>query len=96
MSEDITKLLGSLLSNPDSLKNLMGSALATPPAIAEDVSTPKMNISNISNDSYDRRINLLTALKPYLSNTRAGNVDRAIQLIRLTKMTQSLRNEREQ
>lgn len=102
MSEDLSKLLSGMLSNPDALKNMLGSLSASPnptsqaeaPLPAEkDIGIQDM-LSKV-NRSDDRRITLLTALKPYLSTSRATNIDKAIQLIRLTKMTEVLRNERE-
>lgn len=47
------------------------------------------------NRADDRRITLLTALKPYLSSSRASGVDRAIKILKLTKLTEVLRNERQ-
>lgn len=46
------------------------------------------------NRTDDRRITLLTALKPYMSSSRASGVDRAIKILKLSKLTEVLRNER--
>ena len=51
------------------------------------------NMISAINNTDDRRITLLTALKPYLSSTRAVEADKAIKLLRLTKISQFLRNE---
>ena len=47
------------------------------------------------NNTDDRRITLLNALRPYLSPQRAGGVDRAIRLLKLSKLSQFIRNEGE-
>ena len=96
MSDDISKLLGGLLSNPDSIKNLMRSFSSNESQPTEE-SLPSLPVQSnplqgISMQD-DRRISLLTALKPYLSTSRSTNVDKAIQLLRLTKLTETFRNE---
>lgn len=136
MNEDMSKLIGSMLQNPDAVKNLMGafgsfanggfangssnggsnngsnggssssssadsdsgtgytsetgSALMQP-----DLESSVKSMMNVLNQSDDRRITLLNALKPYLSPARAGGIDRAIRILKLTKLSEVLRNERE-
>lgn len=120
MNEDMSKLIGSMLQNPDAIKNLMGaigssasgssasgssandssagggytsdagSALMQP-----DLESSVKSMMNVLNQSDDRRITLLNALKPYLSPARAGGIDRAIRILKLTKLSEVLRNERE-
>lgn len=93
MSDDITKLLGGLFSNPEGIKNLMGNLTQGNEVKPAEVSPEIQNPFGAFAGEEDKRISLLTALKPYLNNSRAANVDRAIQLIRLTKLTENLRNE---
>ena len=59
---------------------------------AEQLPIPS-DFAQLSSGRDDRRINLLTALKPYLSSSRSANVDKAIRLLRLTKLTETFRNE---
>jgi len=94
MSDDISKLLGGLMANPDGIKNLMSafSQNAKPQQPAQS-DGELMNSLNTLSSADDRRISLLTALKPYLNTSRSANVDRAIQLLKLTKLTEALRNE---
>lgn len=48
---------------------------------------------NTLNHTDDRRINLLNAIKPYMRESRASGVDKAVRLLRLTKLTEIFRNE---
>ena len=98
MNDDITKLLGSMLSNPDGLKNLLGSQSIpeeSPPPSSADLESSVKSMMNILGRSDDRRITLLNALKPYMSPTRADGIDRAIRILKLTKLTEVLKNERD-
>lgn len=93
MSEDLSKLLSGMLANPEAIKNLFSSAAGSAPAVQKNESPTLPDISHALNQVDDKRIALLTALKPYLSTNRSTNVDKAIQLLKLTKLTESLRNE---
>lgn len=93
MSDDITKLLGGLLSNPEGIKNLMGTFSQKNDSLPAETSSGFGNPLEAFNPQDDKRISLLTALKPYLNSSRSASVDKAIQLIKLTKLTENLRNE---
>ena len=100
MNEELTKMLGSLLQNPDAVKSLTGAigSLQTSENAPDKASSTEMQIKNIMsalNQTDDRRITLLNALRPYLSPQRAGGVDRAIRLLKLSKLSQFIRNEGE-
>ena len=93
MSEDLSKLLSGMLSNPDALKNLIS---ATAGSITEKSVEPETSLPDFTsalNHTEDRRITLLNALKPYMGAAKSQNVDKAIQLIKLTKLAETLRNE---
>ncbi len=96
MNENLSGLLNTLMSNPEALKGIMGSLskeTPTPPADKpNDFGDVGGKLNSLSNFE-DKRISLLTALKPYLSGSRGANVDKAIQLIKLAKMTEAMRNE---
>ncbi len=97
MNEDITKLINGMLQNPDALKGLMGSVSPeskSAPAQSDPDSNIKSMLSML-NQSDDRRITLLNAIKPYMSPTRADGIDRAIRILKLTKLSEMLRNERD-
>ena len=101
MNDDLAKMLGSLIQNPDAIKSLAGSIGL--PQQAESPSTETSsnmemqikNMMNALNQTDDRRISLLNALRPYLSPQRASGVDRAIRLLKLSKLSQFIRNEGE-
>ena len=96
MNDDLAGLLGGLLSNPESIKKLMGSISngeSQPREEATEHLPMPPDLAQLTSGRDDRRINLLTALKPYLSSSRSANVDKAIRLLRLTKLTETFRNE---
>jgi hypothetical protein len=92
----MSKLIGNMLSNPDALKGLLSSVGddSPPPAQGELESSVK-SVMNLLGRSDDRRITLLNALRPYMSPTKAEGIDRAIRILKLTKLTEVLRNERD-
>ncbi len=99
-SDDLSKLIGNMMQNPDALKGLLSPAENSgenqAPSVPQDnPETAVKNMMSVLNQSDDRRITLLNALKPYLSPTRASGIDRAIRILRLTKLSEMLRNERD-
>ncbi|MBQ8588150.1 MAG: hypothetical protein IJ454_02030 [Clostridia bacterium] len=96
MNEDITKLISGMLQNPDALKGLMGSPQENKPAPSQnDAEISMKSMMSMLNQTDDRRITLLNAIKPYMSPTRADGIDRAIRILKLTKLSEMLRNERD-
>ena len=89
----------TLLDNPEASKLLSGMLESSGNTeITPDESAPKNPqnteaLSRIQNalgeisGGNDPRINLLSALKPYMNSTRGEYVDRAIKIMKLTKMT---------
>ena len=97
MNEELTKLLGNMLQNPDALKGLMGSGTTdTGDGIpnGSDLETSVANMMSALSRADDRRINLLTAVRPFMSPGRASGIDKAIQILKLTKLTEVMRTER--
>ena len=96
MSEDISKLIGNMLQNPDALKNLLGSVSGSDSneAVSQESETNVQNIMSALNQNNDRRITLLNALKPYMRGQRAEGIDRAIRLLQISKLSEIMRNER--
>ncbi len=93
MNEELSRLLGNLMSNPEALKGIVGSLSSPGPQAQEEKPQSFPDISRGFSVGDDKRIGLLNAIKPYLSGNRGANVDKAIQLIRLAKMTEAMRNE---
>jgi len=40
----------------------------------------------------DKRINLLNALRPYMKSSRAESIDKAVRIIKLTKLSSILKD----
>jgi len=93
MNDDITKLISGMLQKPDAIKNLLGSASDNKPSPPQnDAEISMQNVMSMLNRTDDRRITLLNAIKPYMSPTRADGIDRAIRILKLTKLSGMLRN----
>ena len=91
MADDMTEKIKGLLNNPE-MMNMLSSLVGS--------SNEKSEISSSSNDltssvksvlsgldsGSDKRINLLYALKPYMKGNKSANIDKAIKMIKLTKL----------
>ena len=91
MADDMTEKLKDLLNNPE-MMNMLSSLIGS--------GNEKSEISSSSNDltssvksvlsgldsGSDKRINLLYALKPYMKENKSANIDKAIKMIKLTKL----------
>ena len=103
VADDFQDKLNRVLSNPELMKtiaSLAGNAgnSVAPSASDENVDFQQglqgreiapdiVNIMNNLGDGSDSRINLLYALKPYMSSGRASHMDTAIKILKLTKLT---------
>ena len=91
--EKINAVLNSLTNNsaPDNtFAPEQNNSESSPGVDMPDLSTlSKMQglLSQMGN-SNDERTQLLASLKPFLSDTRKPHVDRALQLLKLTKLAQ--------
>lgn len=101
MADDISKKIMDVLSDPEMMKklsNVMGSLGASSDEPKEQNDTPTeltanaQNIISSLNYNDDRRITLLTALKPYLRESRASGIDTAIKILKMTKLTEVFKN----
>lgn len=95
MNDDISSVIGSIMQNPEALGSLIGSLKDSTVHEAPKTQTQPDLSALISraglND--DRRITLLTALRPYMSPARADSIDRAIRLLQLSKLSRIFRPE---
>ena len=100
MSDDMTGKIMNMLSNPEMMKKISEAvgSLNQSGEQSNTSSTPDdksldniQNIISTINSAPDRRINLLNALKPYMRSSRAASVDRAVQMLRLTKLGEILK-----
>ncbi len=83
---EASKLLSGMLENSGKPENVQSESTDVPQRNAETASRIQSALSEISGGS-DPRINLLSALKPYMNSTRSEYVDRAIKIMRVAKMT---------
>lgn len=83
---EAAKLLSGMLENSDTTENVPDESESQKPSSAQTASRIQSVLSEISGGN-DPRINLLSALKPYMNSTRSEYVDRAIKIMKITKMT---------
>lgn len=96
MADDMTDKIKEILNNPEMMNmvsSLLGSANSGVSEEKEEdiTSSVKGMLSGIGSES-DKRINLLNALKPYMRESRASNIDKAIKMIKLTKISSILKD----
>ncbi len=94
MADELGDKLKSLLSDPETMSmfsSLLGSGASDADVPAKNgddefILNVKNAISKINTGS-DKRINLLNALRPYMRDTRASNIDRAVKMLKLTQLS---------
>ena len=99
MADEFQDKLNALLSNPEIMKTISGLAeqfVSSEQQETSDISNNMPDISNLANIAKsinaedDNRIRLLNALKPYMNSKRSANMDTAIKILKLTKLTSLL------
>ena len=104
MADDFQDKLNSILSNPEIMKTIaaLAGSLGSPAPQDAGVDNAEQSFStdeaaanlasmvNNLSDSNDSRINLLYALKPYMRSGGANQMDMAIKILKLTKLTSLL------
>lgn len=100
MADDMSNKIMEILSNPEMMKkindvmgSLGGSSDGTEGDASSELAENARNIMSSINHTDDRRITLLNAIKPYLRESRASGVDKAIKMLRITKLTEIFKNE---
>ena len=100
---DMAEMLKSMLDDPstmDKLKGMLGGAQPSAPAPASDIGIdPKMlmRLTKImKNDGPDNRTNLLLDLKPYISPHRQKRVDEAINMLKVLRLAELVKNDEEE
>ena len=96
MSQDLMGQLQQLLQDPDTvdkLKNVLGGLGQQPnePEFREEDTVRLQKAISGINSTPDPRVSLLKALKPYMNPNRSAQVDTAVRLLGLTKMSGLLR-----
>ena len=89
---DISKIISLIMENPDLIEKI--SALAKGTGESESVPTPKEKSEDVktsanlsfSEDRGDKRARLLSAMKPYLSETRGRAIDSMLGIVNVIDM----------
>lgn len=89
-NDNIMSKINDILSDPksrESIQEMMGSI--TSKNTPQDSFSPEniQRISQLMMDNSDPKINLLYALKPYMRPERERQIDNAIKMLRMTKLT---------
>ncbi len=100
MADDFQDKLNSILSNPELMKmisSMAGQVNSEPQNVNSDISNNSpadfdsiANIASKIGSEDDNRIRLLNALRPYMNQSRSANMDTAIKILKLTKLTSFL------
>lgn len=99
---DFADMIKGLLDDPqtvDKLKGMLGGAQTPAPALPDTAIDPKMlmRLSKImKNDGADDRTKLLCDLKPYISPHRQKRVDEAINMLRVLRIAELVKNDEEE
>ena len=96
MGQDLIGQLQQLLQDPDTvdkLKSALGGLGQQPneQEFGEEETARLQRVISGINSTPDPRVSLLKALKPYLNQNRSAQVDTAVKLLGLTKMSGLLR-----
>lgn len=92
--DDLQSALESLLKNPEELEQLAQTASAMlQGGDAEGSSGPSLSelrsfMQNLKSDAGEPSQQLLTALRPYLSESRQARLDRASKIARLSRFAE--------
>lgn len=101
MADDMSGKIMDMLNNPELIKKVSeainGSGGAVAPILEketqDELTSSVKNIMGTLNRADDRRVNLLNAIKPYMRETRAAQIDKAIQMLKLTKLAELFKIE---
>ncbi len=92
MAEDISDKIKAMLNNPEMMNMLSGlinsekSEQSAP--VQEDSSMTQIaNLMREASSGNDKRINLLNALRPYMRGSRASDIDKAVKMLKITKLS---------
>ena len=97
MADDMADKIKEVLNNPQMLE-MLSSFMGTKANTGETNSESGEDFAEIKNVmdkihvSSDKRITLLNALKPYMRNARASNIDKAIKMLKITQLSSILKD----
>ena len=91
----MTDKLKSILNNPEMMGMLSSFLGSKDESDSENNSESLVGIKSMMdkiNSVDDKRINLLNALKPYMRNSRASNIDKAVKMLKITQLGSILKD----
>ena len=95
MADDMTDKIKSILNNPEMMGMLSAFLGSKDESEAENNNESLVAINSVMDkikNSDDKRINLLNALKPYMRNSRASNIDKAVKMLKITQLGSILKD----
>lgn len=95
MADDMTDKIKSILNNPEMMGMLSSFLGSKDESESENNNDSLVGIKNMMdkiNSGDDKRINLLNALKPYMRNSRASNIDKAVKMLKITQLGSILKD----
>lgn len=98
MADDISSKIQSILQNPEMMNMVSGlmdkgdSQGSFPEESPIDTGLDIQSVMSRINNSDDKRIRLLYALKPYMKNKRATDIDKAIKMLKISKISSLLKD----
>lgn len=93
MDENISEMLKSVMSDPDTMSKLMSVAEGLTGGNEKpspQVETPEIEVDakpNILTKGNEERIALISAIRPYLSPERRKSADSMIKMLKMMKIT---------
>lgn len=85
-NNDINSMLSQVLENPEAMKGIMELAGSIMNNSSQESTASQDGSSNHSDgDSGEKHIKLLTALKPYLSDTRREKTEQILKIMKIMK-----------
>ena len=99
---DIADMLKNMLDDPstmDKLKGMLGGAQLSAPGPSSEMGIDPAMLMRLSkimkNDGTDNRTKLLLDLKPYISPHRQKRVDEAINILKVLRLAELVKNDEE-
>ena len=91
----MTDKIKSILNNPEMMGMLSSFLGSKDESESENNNDSLVGIKSMMdkiNSGDDKRINLLNALKPYMRNSRASNIDKAVKMLKITQLGSILKD----
>jgi len=97
MADDMADKLKAMLDNPE-MMSMLSSFLNQGKSDTVQSNDQIDSIANIKSimdkvtSGDDKKINLLNALRPYMRNSRASSIDKAVKMLKITQLGSILKD----